>query len=81
MDNLADLPLGVPVEIWLQDEARIGQKNGLANQPTSAMKAPISSAPSARLAQNSPRAKLAASTRFSALANTRTSAPGSARCR
>ena len=30
--HLADLPEGTPVEIWWQDEARIGQKNGLVRQ-------------------------------------------------
>jgi DDE superfamily endonuclease len=30
MDNL--IPLDTPVEIWFQDEARIGQKNGLVYQ-------------------------------------------------
>ena len=30
--HLADLPKGTPVEIWFQDEARIGQKNGLVRQ-------------------------------------------------
>jgi hypothetical protein len=29
---LADLPKGTPVEVWFQDEARIGQKNGLVRQ-------------------------------------------------
>jgi hypothetical protein len=29
---LADVPNGTPVEIWLQDEARIGQKNGVVRQ-------------------------------------------------
>ena len=29
---LADLPKGKPIEIWFQDEARIGQKNGLVRQ-------------------------------------------------
>jgi hypothetical protein len=29
---LADLPKGKPVEIWFQDEARIGQKNGTVRQ-------------------------------------------------
>jgi hypothetical protein len=29
---LADLPKGKPVEIWFQDEARIGQKNGIVRQ-------------------------------------------------
>ena len=27
--HIADLPAGTPVEIWFQDEARLGQKNGL----------------------------------------------------
>ena len=27
-----DLPPGTPVEIWFQDEARVGQKNGLVYQ-------------------------------------------------
>jgi transposase len=30
--HLADLPKGRPVEIWFQDEARIGQKNGIVRQ-------------------------------------------------
>ena len=30
--HLADLPKGKPVEIWFQDEARIGQKNGVVRQ-------------------------------------------------
>ena len=30
--HLADLPKGTPVEVWFQDEARIGQKNGLVRQ-------------------------------------------------
>jgi len=30
--HLADLPQGTPVEIWFQDEARIGQKNGIVRQ-------------------------------------------------
>ncbi len=30
--HLADLPKGTPVEIWFQDEARIGQKNGIVRQ-------------------------------------------------
>lgn len=30
--HLADLPKGKPIEIWFQDEARIGQKNGLVRQ-------------------------------------------------
>ena len=30
--HLTDLPPGKPVEIWFQDEARIGQKNGLVRQ-------------------------------------------------
>ncbi|MHA6645567.1 IS630 family transposase [Mesorhizobium sp. A623] len=30
--HLADLPKGKPVEIWWQDEARIGQKNGIVRQ-------------------------------------------------
>ena len=30
--HLADLPQGTPIEIWFQDEARIGQKNGLVRQ-------------------------------------------------
>ena len=30
--HLADLPPRTPVEIWFQDEARIGQKNGLVRQ-------------------------------------------------
>ena len=29
---MVDLPPGKPIEIWFQDEARIGQKNGLARQ-------------------------------------------------
>jgi putative transposase len=29
---VADLPPGTPVEIWFQDEARIGQKNGIVRQ-------------------------------------------------
>ena len=29
---MADLPKGKPVEIWFQDEARIGQKNGIVRQ-------------------------------------------------
>ena len=33
MTELAeDLPPGTPVEIWFQDEARVGQKNGLVYQ-------------------------------------------------
>ena len=30
--HLAELPKGTPVEIWFQDEARIGQKNGIVRQ-------------------------------------------------
>ena len=30
--HLADVPKETPVEIWFQDEARIGQKNGLVRQ-------------------------------------------------
>ena len=30
--HLPELPNGTPVEIWFQDEARIGQKNGLVRQ-------------------------------------------------
>ena len=30
--HLAELPKGKPVEIWFQDEARIGQKNGIVRQ-------------------------------------------------
>ena len=30
--HLADVTKGVPIEIWFQDEARIGQKNGLVRQ-------------------------------------------------
>jgi hypothetical protein len=30
--HLADLPRDTPVEIWWQDEARIGQKNGVVRQ-------------------------------------------------
>jgi len=30
--HLPDLPEGTPVEIWFQDEARIGQKNGVVRQ-------------------------------------------------
>ena len=30
--HLPDLPKGTPIEIWFQDEARIGQKNGLVRQ-------------------------------------------------
>ena len=30
--HLADLPAGRPIEIWFQDEARIGQKNGMVRQ-------------------------------------------------
>jgi transposase len=30
--HLADVPSPTPVEIWFQDEARIGQKNGLVRQ-------------------------------------------------
>ena len=30
--HLADMPRRTPVEIWFQDEARIGQKNGLVRQ-------------------------------------------------
>ncbi|CAH2396890.1 hypothetical protein MES4922_180028 [Mesorhizobium ventifaucium] len=30
--HLAGLPKGRPVEIWFQDEARVGQKNGLVRQ-------------------------------------------------
>ena len=29
---MPELPAGTPLEIWFQDEARIGQKNGLARQ-------------------------------------------------
>lgn len=29
---VARLPAGTPIEIWFQDEARIGQKNGLVRQ-------------------------------------------------
>ena len=56
--HLEGLPKTTPVEIWFEDEARIGQKNGLARQwarrgtrpsspPTSAMTTPICSAQSA----------------------------------
>src|SRR6202011_385021 len=31
--HLAEVPEGTPIEIWLQDEARIGQKNGVGNGP------------------------------------------------
>jgi transposase len=30
--HLADLPKGKSIEIWFQDEARLGQKNGLVRQ-------------------------------------------------
>lgn len=30
--HLAGIPKGRPIEIWFQDEARIGQKNGLVRQ-------------------------------------------------
>src|SRR5215208_4477877 len=30
--HLAHLPQGKPIEIWFQDEARIGQKNGIVRQ-------------------------------------------------
>lgn len=30
--HLAHVPRGKPIEIWFQDEARIGQKNGLVRQ-------------------------------------------------
>ena len=30
--HLADAPAQTPIEIWFQDEARIGQKNGLVRQ-------------------------------------------------
>jgi len=30
--HLADLRQGTPIEIWFQDEARVGQKNGLVRQ-------------------------------------------------
>jgi len=30
--HLPDLPKETPIEIWFQDEARIGQKNGLVRQ-------------------------------------------------
>lgn len=30
--HLADIPVDAPVEIWFQDEARIGQKNGVVRQ-------------------------------------------------
>jgi hypothetical protein len=30
--HLDGLPATTPVEIWFQDEARIGQKNGLVRQ-------------------------------------------------
>ena len=30
--HLPDLPEGTPVEIWFQDEASIGQKNGVVRQ-------------------------------------------------
>ncbi len=30
--HLSELPEDTPVEIWFQDEARIGQKNGIASQ-------------------------------------------------
>ena len=30
--HLPDLPQGTPIEIWFQDEARVGQKNGLVRQ-------------------------------------------------
>ncbi|WP_244749636.1 transposase [Mesorhizobium sp. L-2-11] len=59
--HLADLPKGKPVDVCFQDEARIGQKNGVVRQwarrgtgpgspPTSAIKAHTCSAPSARRA-------------------------------
>ena len=31
-ETLKDIPIGVPVEIWFQDEMRIGQKNGCVRQ-------------------------------------------------
>jgi hypothetical protein len=30
--HLPELPQGTPIEIWFQDEARVGQKNGLVRQ-------------------------------------------------
>lgn len=30
--HLVDVPAGTPIEIWFQDEARIGQKNGIVRQ-------------------------------------------------
>jgi hypothetical protein len=30
--HLAEVPEGTPIEIWFQDEARIGQKNGVVRQ-------------------------------------------------
>jgi hypothetical protein len=30
--HLADLPAGKPIEIWFQDEMRLGQKNGIVRQ-------------------------------------------------
>jgi hypothetical protein len=30
--HLGDISAETPIEIWFQDEARIGQKNGLARQ-------------------------------------------------
>ena len=58
--HIADLPAGTPVEIWFQDEARLGQKNGLTRlwarkgtrprQPADQrFTTPICSAPSVRL--------------------------------
>jgi hypothetical protein len=64
--HLADLPAQTPIEIWFQDEARIGQKNGLVRQwarrgsrhaslPTSAMKALVSLALSVRRGEEARR--------------------------
>jgi transposase len=63
--HLDGLPHETPLEIWFQDEARIGQKNGQvrqwdvepgpASRPTSVTRTPICSAPSARRAASAQR--------------------------
>jgi hypothetical protein len=32
VEALKDLPAGTPIEVWFQDEMRVGQKNGLVYQ-------------------------------------------------
>ncbi len=42
--HLADLPKGKPVEVWFQDEARIGQKNGVCSNGGAVARGPGSPA-------------------------------------